>query len=227
MDLDRRARFVFRSRCRPEREATEPVKRPFRFGGNTTGIESRTAWQHRAGAWKPMAGPSPSPGRRVHLCATGSAADATSAVWIGLVVNPPPARPAPPHCSPEAPTGRPGTGAPVHSGPTSRSCHTADTVRVGPLFVERDRHQPDLLGAQTRPTRPSHPAQKRIAYRRRSNQPRRRRGSNEGTCPLPPHDQALMLELGVGLHHRVGVDGQRIDDLPERRKPPRDSTGPV
>ena len=59
MELDRGARFVFRSRCGPGREATEPVKRPFRFGGNTIGIESRTAWQRRAGAWKPMAGPSP------------------------------------------------------------------------------------------------------------------------------------------------------------------------
>ena len=168
MELDRGARFVFRSRCGPGREATEPVKRPFRFGGNTIGIESRTAWQRRAGAWKPMAGPSP------FTCAAAST--------FAPLVQPPMRqapygsawlsthhRPAPPHCSPEAPTGRPGTGAPVHSGPTSRSCHTADTVRVGPLFVERDRHQhPDLLGAQTRPTRPSHPAQKRIAYRQRA-----------------------------------------------------------
>ncbi len=136
-------------------------------------------WQHH---WHRVSNRLAAPGRRLeadgwsiplHLCGASTFAPLVQppmrqapygSAWLSTHH-----RPAPPHCSPEAPTGRPGTGAPVHSGPTSRSCHTADTVRVGPLFVERDRHQhPDLLGAQTRPTRPSHPAQKRIAYRQRA-----------------------------------------------------------
>ncbi len=169
----------------------------------------------------------PSPVRRVHLCATGSAADATSAVWIGLVVNPPQAGTS--TLQSRSAHRPPGYWCP---SPLRANVAVMPHRRHGPRRTPLRRARPTPASGSARRSDPPHapvaPSAKANRVPPAGNQhARRQRGSNEGTCPLPPHDQPLVLELGVGLHHRVGVDGQRIDDLPERRKPPRDSTGPV
>ena len=68
------------------------MQRPFRFGVNTTGIESRAAWQDRArrledDGWSTLLVPDHLGGVST-LAPLVSAADATSALRVGsLVVN--------------------------------------------------------------------------------------------------------------------------------------------